>query len=299
MINPVLKKELKTRMRTWKTPAILSLYMGLLAGLFLIISYETFFSSTYYSGFRPGALRETYFVLIIFQMILILLIVPATTASSISGERERQTLDLLVGTRLSSFSIIIGKLMASLAQIILFLVVSIPILSILFLFGGFSFGDMILLFVFYIITAFFFGSIGVFISAYFKKTTTTTIISYIITLTLTLGTLIGTIMWRAYYLARIFGVSTSVSQSSRFYPIIMYLNPFSGLSSILENQMGINIFEGLIFRGANTPTLLTFYINSAVSIILSFILLYLASLKINPMKKFGNRNKKSKKIKKS
>lgn len=290
MINPVLKKELKTRMRTWKTPTIISLYALFIAGLLMLIFLETFVSSNYYNGFRPSSLKSLYLVIIIFQMSLILFIVPATTSSSISGERERQTLDLLVGTRLSSFSIILGKLMASLAQIVLLIVVSIPVLSIMFLFGGFSIGNLLIIFAFYIIMAIFFGSIGVFLSTFFKRTTTSTIMSYFVTLILTLGTLIGTIIWRSFYFVRIY--RSMITRPPVFFPKIMYLNPLSGLSAILEDQMGVNFFEGLLYRGPNASVLSTFYINIAVCLVISFVLLYLSSLKINPMKKFGSRRQK-------
>lgn len=290
MINPVLKKELKTKMRTWKTPAIISIYIILISGLFSLVFFETLGSNSYRGGFRPDFLRDMYMILITFQMFLILFIVPATTSSSISGERERRTLDLIVGTRLSSFSIVLGKLMSSLAQIILLIVVSIPIISIMFLFGGFSISNIILLFVYYIIIAIFFGSIGVFTSAFFKKTTTSTIMSYIITLFLTGGTLVISALLRVYYYAKVYNVS-SVRPTS-FYPKIMYLNPLSGLSAILEKQMGTNILEFLTNNNPNASILSPLYINIIVFLSISILLLYITSLKINPMKEFGKRKGK-------
>ncbi len=294
MINPVLKKELKTRMRTWKTPAMISLYAILICSLFFIIFIESFVNSRYGVGFRPYSVRTMYIVITIFQMLLIIFIVPAITSSSICGERERRTFDMLVGTRLSSFSIVLGKLMASLAQIVLLLIVSIPILSIMFLFGGFSPGNIIMLFLFYLVTAIYFGSIGIFTSTFFRKTTTSTIMSYLISLFLVGGTIIITVIWAEFVRSNLYGSQRPAS----FYPLIMHFNPFSGLSSILLYQMGENIFGGLLYTNQKSVALLNLYINVGVSLTISFILLFLSSLKINPMNKFGNWNSGKKRKKK-
>ena len=43
------------------------------------------------------------------EFLLLMFIVPAVTASSISGERERQTLDLMLTTRMSAGQIVGGE----------------------------------------------------------------------------------------------------------------------------------------------------------------------------------------------
>jgi len=286
-MNPVLKKELKTRMRTWKTSIMLSIYILILSSLMLLIFIET----GSFRGFRPGFLNEMYLVIAVLQLILITFIVPATTASSISGERERSTFDLLLCTRLSSISIVLGKLMASLAQIVLLLVVSIPILSILFLFGGISPGNILVLFIFYFITSILFGSIGIFASAFFNKTSTSTVISYLITLFLIGGTFIVVIFSRGIFLGTMGRIPT------RFLEIVLYANPFSGLSAILGHQLGEDILGGLLNRRNSASVLIPLYYNIGFDLIISSILLYLTSLKINPMKSFSGLNKKGKKKK--
>ncbi len=294
MINPVLKKELRTRMRTWKTPIIISLYILLISGLFLFVFMNNFMSRGYHHGFRPGSLRDIYLAVAVIQMLLIIYIVPATTAGSISGERERSTFDLLIGTRLSSISIILGKLSSSLVLVILLLIVSIPIMSILLLFGGFSPQNIIVLFAFYIVNAIYFGSIGIFTSAFLKKTSTSTVVSYIIALFLVGGTLFFTIILRAYYFSRIVSGVITVQNPQSFYPIIMYFNPFSGISVILENQIDFNIFDDLISYGTQSNTLSPLYINIGVSLLVSCILLVLSAIRINPMIKIKNIFKRNK-----
>ena len=55
---------------------------------------------------------------------LICLLAPALTADLISGERERQTLDLLLVTPLSRRQIVVGKLVAALGSLMLLIVLA-------------------------------------------------------------------------------------------------------------------------------------------------------------------------------
>ena len=112
VLNPVLDKEFRSRMRTWKSPLLISLYLGTLA-LITLGYYWTQQQRVYYSGFGPDVGPQIYVTLTIFQLMLVSFVTPAFTAGVISGEREKQTLDLLICTRLSATSIILNKLIAS------------------------------------------------------------------------------------------------------------------------------------------------------------------------------------------
>ncbi len=87
-----------------------------------------------------------------------------------------------------------------------------------------------------------------------------------------------------------------VQQPSSFYPIIMYFNPFSGMSTILKEQMGIDIFMNLIFHDPKTPALYPLYVNIGVSLLVSIVLLGLSALKINPMMQFKGIFRRKKKV---
>ena len=113
-INPVLLKELKVRMRGWKAAGIIALYLLALTAVAVFIIY-TVFTDPYTSSIDPQVSIGAYTGLAVIQFILIMFIVPALTAGAISGEREKQTLDLVLCTRLRPISIITGKLFASTA----------------------------------------------------------------------------------------------------------------------------------------------------------------------------------------
>src|SRR5579884_1675918 len=71
-----------------------------------------------------------------FQLALLVFLVPAFSSGLIAGERERQTFDLLLCTGLSAISIVAGKFVATLGFVLLLLWASVPVFSLVFLFGG-------------------------------------------------------------------------------------------------------------------------------------------------------------------
>ena len=61
------------------------------------------------------------------ELLLIIFIAPSFTSGAITGERERQTYDLLRTTLLATPSFITGKLESSLGYILLLLLAAIPL----------------------------------------------------------------------------------------------------------------------------------------------------------------------------
>src|SRR5207302_6929891 len=134
--NPIVAKEYRTRTRTWRSPFAITLYIVLLGGLGWAV-FAAMTSNT--AGFGSQGTNYGQFLflfLVIFQVVLLAFITPALTSGAISGERERQTLDLLFVTPIAPFSIIWGKLLASMSFVVFLLILSIPIFSLVFLFGG-------------------------------------------------------------------------------------------------------------------------------------------------------------------
>ncbi|KNF08152.1 ABC-2 family transporter protein [Gottschalkia purinilytica] len=279
-MNPILKKEIKTKMRSWKFVGIMTLYLAILICFIVFLSPEIVFTDRDY-GINPALARRIFIAISAAQLMLIIGITPATTCSSISGERERGTLDLLICTRLSSMSIILGKLMSSIAEILLLLVASIPILSIIFLFGSVSPGNILLIFSFYVVTAILFGSVGIFTSTFFKKTTTSTIISYIIS---------GVIVLLPYVIVvfmMIFYYGPKGINQLKSMPIPLYFSPITGLSTILAKIADSTKLIRDLVNIQNVNLVSVLLINILISLLMSGILLYVSSVKINPMKKIG------------
>jgi len=163
MMNPVLRKEAITTMRSWKTYGALVLFLVISAvGAMLYIDLSMFQNRDL--SFDPSAMVWLYVVLAAVQMGLVLLTAPAVAAGSISGERERQTLDLLLVTKMSPLSIVLGKLASSLMYVMLLVVATLPIFAIAFYFGAVSVVQVAEVFAFVLVTACMAGSVSVFFS---------------------------------------------------------------------------------------------------------------------------------------
>ncbi|MDV2887810.1 ABC transporter permease, partial [Alkalihalophilus pseudofirmus] len=91
---------------------------------------------------------------------------------------EKQTLNILLTTNQSSASIIFGKLISSVSFLLLMIFASMPIYSIVFLYGGISPGQVLVVLGYYIFTILVFGSIGIFFSTLVRKTIIAMITTY-------------------------------------------------------------------------------------------------------------------------
>ena len=78
------------------------------------------------------------------QAFLIVFIGPAFTAGAISGEKERQTYDLLRTTLLPAGALVRGKLISALGYVFLLVFASVPLQSVAFLLGGVALEELII-----------------------------------------------------------------------------------------------------------------------------------------------------------
>ena len=205
-LNPVMLKELRGRMRGMRAFVVMSVYLGLMSG-FTTLLYLIYSSASQATGSAAaGQIGRILFMGIVgIELLLIVFIAPAFTAGAITGERERQTYDLLKTTLLASPSFVIGKLESALGYILLLLLAAIPLQSIAFLFGGVSETELILAFVVLAVAAVALGTVGIYFSAVMQRTLTASVRAYSVTLLVTfgapivLGTILSLVQGTLYY----------------------------------------------------------------------------------------------------
>ncbi len=178
--NPIVAKEYRSRMRTWRSPLAMTVYILLLGGVgWAIFASTAATARNSFNGAQAANYGQILFLwLILFQMVLLAFITPALTAGAVSSERERQTIDLLFVTKLPAFSILWGKLLASMSFVILLLLLSIPIFSLVFLFGGIELDQVVIAFLVTAVAALTLGIIGLACSTAFKRTLPATVSAY-------------------------------------------------------------------------------------------------------------------------
>lgn len=177
--NPIIIKELRSRMRGPRAFIILTIMLLFLAGAL----YGTYRLNMLSAGFSPmpGPIigQSLFQTLITLQLIVICLITPALTAGAISSEREQLTYEMLLTTPLSPARILWGKLVSALSYILLLLFAAIPIAGLVFIFGGVTPWQMLRGFVALFVVAILFGTLGIFMSAWLGRTGRATVLSYI------------------------------------------------------------------------------------------------------------------------
>ena len=104
------------------------------------------------------------------QLAVILFLSAIQTASNIAVEKDKQTLILLLMSRLSNQELVFGKLFASLLNIGVMLMTGLPIFMLIVLFGGSSFYQVGWTYAVTMVTALLAGSLGATIAFWREKT---------------------------------------------------------------------------------------------------------------------------------
>ena len=137
--GPIIAREVLTAPR----PLLFYVARASYVGLLFILMWTAWQSRVGFAAVSEigviayfGHLLFRWFVL--FQLTLMLFFAPLSAATSIAHEKDRRTFILLLMTDLRDVEIILGKLMASLLQILTLLATSAPVFFLCLLLGGVS-----------------------------------------------------------------------------------------------------------------------------------------------------------------
>lgn len=237
-LNPVLARELKQRMRGRHVWLVLTLYLAVLAVIlrwvYVAASADDSFDGSVDLLASATAGRAIFQWLLFFMLLLVCFIVPGLTAGAISGERERQTMVALQLTLLRPRSIVAGKLLASLAFVVLLIVASLPLVTVPFLVGGVSVPEVAKGLVMVLATAVTLACLTLACSALLRRTQAATVVAYGLTLGLVLGTLM---VYGAQQIPR------RTTGGPRPEPWILTLNPFAATADVVEGRNELQGFE--------------------------------------------------------
>lgn len=231
-------KELRGRMRGRRAFIILTIYLLLLGGFALMVetiierSYATGFGNS--SAFASAAIGQGIFAAMLMLMTLqVVFLAPSSTAGAISLEREKQTLDLLVTTPITSLAIVIGKLLSTLVYVFLLIAASIPLMAVVFVYGGVGPEAVLSGYLVLLVTALGFGSFGLLCSTLVKRTTAATAITIFGVLALTIGTTFILIFWTAMGRFDENGNRVEGPFGMRAPAVLGYVNPFLAQADVL------------------------------------------------------------------
>ncbi len=288
-LNPVFEKEMKRNSRSGRISWIIFVCNLLLA----LVAFICYFGESSQLGYLAPASYSVpincYILMTYLLFILVVLSVPAVAGGSISLEREKKTLDVLLTTNLNPWRIITGKLEASLGVVFILTVSALPVLSLVVVFGGVGLGGLLLMAGGLLLTGIFTGSIGIFCSVFFRRTTLATVLSYVIVVFLVVGTCACTGL--AYYASMLqmqSAVVENINVGGAIY--LLLLNPFTTFAGLISRLLGngreLEQLCNLLGDYGQNP--LIHYLPEAsgiLQLLLSALLLILAGRKLNPLNK--------------
>lgn len=305
-MNPVYKNELKMSARSMQIPVLAVIFNSILSVVTLSVLYSIR-QGYIRNGSEPySSMMLLYVVVLTIEVVLLCLFVPSAAGGSIAGERERQTLDILLSSRMSVGEIVMGKLLSCISTAVLLVFTSVPILAVTSMYGGMQLSVLYQSAAYVGFFILFIGSIGVFCSCRFKKTTYASISAYGVIIALTIGTGLLVVLLNmavgGFYGNYFITSSTSelsyayssmvdtASSASASHPVagIIYLwllNPAVTYVLIVFHQIGeMSLVENFLHElgAANVIVSHWLFISSIFQAIFIIVMIVLATKYLNP-----------------
>ena len=177
---PVLRKELIEQANRKRTYVLRALY----AAALFTATVGAFYTLALELGNDPlgllGQGRWMFEFVFWVQIGAIYLLLPAMLAGTITTEKERDTLALLLLTELRPWEIILQKLLGRIFTVFTFMLLSLPLLAVAYAFGGVSSGRLGVAAYVLLLTCLQVGAVTIMCSAFFASTAVAFMAVYII-----------------------------------------------------------------------------------------------------------------------
>jgi ABC-type transport system involved in multi-copper enzyme maturation permease subunit len=288
--NPILVKELRSRMRGPRAFLTLTGALVIMAGLMIgLASLLTRNTNSFGNMLSPQIGQALFDGLVLFELMLVCTVTPAVTAGAISSEREKLTFEMLLSTPLGPAQIVWGKLISALSYVFLMIFAAVPLASLVFMFGGIAPLTMFKGLGMLLVAAVSLGIYGLFLSALLGRTGRATVVGFVTVMALSVGPLIAMIAAGLFYGARVLVLPRLLLA---FSPVSMLI---SAVETTSTNSGGVNSLFGFIggqWDVSMNPQALTqiprpiYHYSLALCALLSIVLFTLTIGLIHPARRF-------------
>jgi ABC-type transport system involved in multi-copper enzyme maturation permease subunit len=239
--NPVLGKELRSRMRGPRSYAITGCYTLVVMAFVLFIYYMLAANADQAQSLNRQAAtvgRGIWTWGCLVQAVLLPLVVPAFTCGAITLERERDLLDLLLLTRQTPAQIALGKLGAGVGLGLILVLSSVPVLSLSMVLGGVSPGEIMACLTLLVTAVIAAGALGLVASTLAPRTVSSTVAVY---------GLVGTGIIGVPALLAFVGAAQSLVQTGSEWGIFVML--FALMAAAFPPGVGLGLAVGATLKG--------------------------------------------------
>ena len=295
-INPVYGKEIKLKVRSVRFAVTIFLF-DLMLGIIAITGFEVMFNIHLNPYVDYSGAAKVFYILISMEIVAVMFLIPAFTAGSIAGEREKQTLDILLTTVLTPEKIVMGKLLSSVSMVLLLVVSSLPIISIVFTIGGVNMNDLIQFMFAILVISFFVGSMGMLASTVLKKTVPAMVCSMIEVMIVCVGTVI--VVGVTYIIAKLYyyncmGAVGKMPNVSGVCMILLVNPVFTVVQMTIKQCESVSAISKLAeMLNGSMPVVIDnnwFKISMVSQIVITVILLKLSAFFLKPIKNSRTKN---------
>ena len=176
---PLLKKELTEQSLQLRTYIIRALFGLLLYAGGLMLIYGR--GGSIQANVSLGEGREMFWNVVYLEALGIGLFLPAMMAGSLAGEKERESLQLLLLTTLPPWSILFQKLLGRLIPMLSLIAMSFPLLAASYSFGGVPRDELVLAGILLVVWAIQLSAIALACSSYSRTTVSALVLTYLTT----------------------------------------------------------------------------------------------------------------------
>ncbi len=292
------RRETTVRARSFRMPLIILIFNGLLAVVSLLNMYQAVAQVRILGQVQYSSFLQLYAFVATLEFLLLMFIMPALTSGSISGERERQTLELLFTTKMTPSDIVTGKLFSALGQLLVLVVSSFPVLLVTFVYGSVDFLDLGILMICYVTVAVFAGGLGILFSSLMRRSTFSNVCTYGMLLLIAAGTLLLNLFLLNMSSLRIRNMTVPLGEvkpaaDSGGAVYLLLLNPVMTFCEILRGQVS-GIIENVSlerFLGSGPDNFVTqnwVFVSIGLQLAVSLLLIWGAIRVLNPIKNEKN-----------
>lgn len=283
-LNPIVKKDFHVTVRSMRMSWGLFAYEAALTVAFLLALLIIQGRGGYVSSSNVySSLVYLFPVVAVVQTCVVALYVPIITASSISGEKERQTFDIMLTTCMSPFSIVFGKVISAVLRILFYVAASLPIMALSFVVGGLSWSNLFYYLLALILFSVFAGSVGILASSFCRKSVGAVLLSFGIYVVIFFITFVPFIYRLALGRSNMgesllpLLINPIVFFEECFTHMLMGESLFGMLGgSFTTNQVGLVTYA--LARGK-----VWVFVSAGCLLLLSFLLMAVAAWKVNPL----------------